>query len=150
LSGPRVEQGAIDREMLIGQESPLPRLCDDVFKKCAGDVSRTARWYEEHLGFRTAGTFPEQEPYAYASLQRDGAEIMLLSLPGYEKPDLRVRRAEGLWDAYFRMSGVSALYETVNGKPFVQMPLKHQSYGDWEFEVRDLNGYVLVFGGSAD
>jgi len=21
--------------------------------------------------------------------------------------------------------------------------------GDWEFEVRDLNGYVLVFGGTA-
>ena len=114
------------------------------------DVARTARWYAEHLGFRTAGTFPKQEPYAYASLQRDGAEIMLLSLPGYEKPDLRVRRPEGLWDAYFRMSGVSAFYEIVNGKPFVQMPLTHQRYGDWEFEVRDLNGYVLVFGGSAD
>jgi nitronate monooxygenase len=26
---------------------------------------------------------------------------------------------------------------------------KHQPYGDWEFEVRDLDGYVLVFGGSA-
>jgi len=23
-----------------------------------------------------------------------------------------------------------------------------QSYGDWEFEVRDPNGYVLVFGGA--
>ena len=43
------------------------------------DVAGTARWYSERLGFRTAGTFPKQEPYAYASLQRDGAEIMLLS-----------------------------------------------------------------------
>lgn len=113
------------------------------------DVGLTARWYSKHLGFRTAGTFPEQEPYAYASLQRDGAEIMLLSLAGYEKPDLTGRRPEGLWDAYFRMSGVSAFYDTVRHEPFVQMPLKHQPYGDWEFEVRDLNGYVLVFGGSA-
>jgi catechol 2,3-dioxygenase-like lactoylglutathione lyase family enzyme len=113
------------------------------------DVGRTARWYLEHLGFRTAGTFPKQEPYAYASLQRDGAEIMLLSLPGYEKPDLTARRPEGLWDAYFRMSGVSAFYDIVRDEPFVQMPLKHQPYGDWEFEARDLNGYVLVFGGSA-
>ncbi len=48
------------------------------------DVASTARWYSEHLGFRTAGTFPPQEPYAY---------------------------------------------------------------GDWEFEVRDPNGYVLMFGG---
>jgi len=112
------------------------------------DVARTARWYLEHLEFRTAGTFPKQEPYAYASLQRDSAEIMLLSLPGYEKPDFSARRLEGLWDAYFRMSGVSAFYDTVQDEPFVQMPLKHQPYGDWEFEVRDLNGYVLVFGGS--
>jgi catechol 2,3-dioxygenase-like lactoylglutathione lyase family enzyme len=113
------------------------------------DVAATLRWYSENLGFRTAGTFPGQAPYAYASLQRDGAEIMLLSLPGYEKPDLSGRRPEGLWDAYLRVNGVRTLYEAVRGKAFVQMPLKLQRYGDWEFEVRDLNGYVIVFGGSA-
>jgi hypothetical protein len=72
---------------------------------------------------------------------------MLLSLPGYQKPDLSAQRPEGLWDAYLRMSGVKELYEKVKREPFVQMPLKKQSYGDWEFEVRDPNGYVLVFGG---
>jgi len=25
------------------------------------------------------------------------------------------------------------------------MPLRKQPYGDWEFEVKDPNGYVLVF-----
>jgi uncharacterized glyoxalase superfamily protein PhnB len=112
------------------------------------DVAATARWYAEHLGFHTAGTVPKQEPYVYASVQRNGAEIMLLSLPGYEKPDLSARRPQGLWDAYIRMTGVHALYDSVRGEPFVQMPLKHQPYGDWEFEVRDPNGYVLVFGGA--
>ncbi len=111
------------------------------------DVAGTARWYSEHLGFRTAGTFPKQEPYAFASLQRDGAEIMLLSLAGYEKPDLSGRRPEGLWDAYIRLRGVHALYDAVRREAFIQMPLKRQRYGDWEFEVRDPNGYVLVFGG---
>ena len=113
----------------------------------APDVAATARWYSEHLGFRIAGTFPKEEPYAYASLQRDAAEIMLLSMPGYVKPDLSARRPDGLWDAYIRMQGVHSLYETVQGEPFVQMPIKRQPYGDWEFEVRDPNGYVLVFGG---
>ena len=65
-----------------------------------GEVGATARWYGEHLGFDVAGTFPATEPYAYASLQRGGAELMLLRLVGYEKPDLRWRRPEGLWDAY--------------------------------------------------
>ncbi len=112
------------------------------------DVAATARWYAKHLGFRTAGTFPKRAPYAYTSLQRDRAEIMLLSLPGYKKPDLSGRRPEGLWDAYFRTRGVHALYDTLQSEAFVQMPLKHQPYGDWEFEVRDPDGYVLVFGGA--
>jgi catechol 2,3-dioxygenase-like lactoylglutathione lyase family enzyme len=111
------------------------------------DVAATARWYAANLGFHTAGAFPKEEPYAYASLMRGPAEIMLLDLAGYQKPDLRDRRPTGLWDAYIRVDGVHPLYQTVEGKPFIQLPLKQQPYGDWEFEVRDPNGYVLVFGG---
>jgi uncharacterized glyoxalase superfamily protein PhnB len=111
------------------------------------DVASTARWYAQHLGFHTSGTVPDQVPYAYASLQRDAAEIMLLALAEYRKPDLRARRPGGSWDAYIRVDGVHRLYQSVEGQPFVQMRLKQQSYGDWEFEVREPNGYVLVFGG---
>jgi uncharacterized glyoxalase superfamily protein PhnB len=111
------------------------------------DVGGTARWYAENLGFRTAGTFPGEEPFAYASLQRGGAEIMLLRLAGYRKPE--VTRPEGSWDAYVRMDGVAALYATVEGRDLVHTPLVKRPYGDWEFEVRDPNGYVLVFGGDA-
>ena len=53
------------------------------------DVGETGRWYSEHLGFDIVGTFPDSEPYAYASLQRDGVEIMLLGLAGYHKADSR-------------------------------------------------------------
>src|SRR3954468_20093033 len=95
-----------------------------------GDVGGTARWYGEHLGFDMAGTFPASEPYAYASLQRDGAELMLLHVVGYEKPDLRERRPEGLWDAYLRMEGVQAFYDELRTQPFIHMPLKKQPYSD--------------------
>jgi len=111
------------------------------------DIAATVRWYVHELGFTLAGHFPAQEPYAYASLVRDDAELMLLNLPGYEKPDLSARRPSGLWDAYFRAHGVAALYETMKDKSFVKMPLKRQPYEDLEFEVRDPNGYTLVFGG---
>ncbi len=111
------------------------------------DVAGTSRWYVEHLSFSLAGAVPKQEPFVYASLQRDGAEIMLLSLAGYRKPDVSRLRREGVWDAYIRVQGIRPLYESVRGQAFVQMPLKQQPYGDWEFEVRDPNGYVLVFGG---
>jgi uncharacterized glyoxalase superfamily protein PhnB len=111
------------------------------------DVAATARWYGTNLGFQIAGAVPKQEPFVYASVQRGAAEIMLLALADYQKPDLRDRRPSGLWDAYIRTDGVHALYTSVEGQPFIQMALTHQSYGDWEFEVRDPNGYVLVFGG---
>ena len=114
------------------------------------DVAATARWYANTLGFNLAGHFPKTEPYAYASLQRGNAEIMLLRLSGYQKPDLTGRRAEGPWDAYIRMNGVRALYEHWHGREFIRMPLRKQPYGDWEFEVRDPNGYILVFGGDAN
>jgi uncharacterized glyoxalase superfamily protein PhnB len=111
------------------------------------DVSSTARWYATNLEFHTAGVVPDHEPYAYASLQRGQAEIMLLALADYQKPDLSARRPSGLWDAYIRADGVHKLYQTVEGQHFIRMPLTHEPYGDWEFEVRDPNGYVLVFGG---
>jgi uncharacterized glyoxalase superfamily protein PhnB len=111
------------------------------------DVGSTARWYADSLGFRTAGVVPATEPYVYASLQRDDAELMLLHLVGYQKPDLTARRPQGVWDAYVRMDGVRAFYEAVQGEAFIHTPLKQQPYGDWEFEVRDPNGYILVFSG---
>jgi uncharacterized glyoxalase superfamily protein PhnB len=124
-----------------------PRVLSAAATFLVPDVAATLGWYAENLGFRIAGVFPEHPPHAYASLMRDAGEIMLLGLAGYEKPDLSPRRPEGLWDVYFRTSGVRALYRTLEGRAFVQMPLKLQPYGDWEFEVRDPNGYVLVFGG---
>ena len=43
------------------------------------------------------------------------------------------------------MEGVKELYALVKEKPFIRMPLTKQGYGDTEFEVRDPNGYILVF-----
>lgn len=130
----------------VGSETAI-RLRSAVPTFLVADVAATGRWYADHLGFHTAGHVPDREPYVYASLVREEAGIMLLGLAGYKKPDLTSLRPAGLWDAYVRMEGVRALYETVRDQPFIKLPLTRQTYGDWEFEVRDPNGYVLVFGG---
>ncbi len=108
------------------------------------DVGTTARWYEKELGFTYHG-FPETEPYAFAIMWRDGIEIMLQRIEGYVKPEIYERRAGGVWDAYIRMAEVQNFYEAVRSRVEVIMPLCKQPYGDWEFELRDANGYVLVF-----
>jgi uncharacterized glyoxalase superfamily protein PhnB len=131
-------QSLTDRRKVVQLRTAVPTFL-------VADVGRTARWYADALGFRIAGTAPAREPYVYASLQRDGVELMLLGLAGYEKPDLTALRPEGVWDTYVRMRGVQAFYATVRDQPFIRMPLKKQPYGDSEFEVRDPNGYILVF-----
>jgi catechol 2,3-dioxygenase-like lactoylglutathione lyase family enzyme len=108
------------------------------------DISATIRWYEEQLGF-VADPFPDQEPYVFAILARDGVEIFLQRVEGYQKPDLYRARPGGVWDAYIRTEGVKDLYESVRGEAEIIQPLRRQPYGAWEFEVKDVNGYVLVF-----
>ncbi len=108
------------------------------------DVGTTMHWYEAKLGF-TSDPFPEQEPYVFAMIRRDDVEIMLQGIEGYQKPDLYSQRSGGVWDVYFRMEGVKEFYEMTKDLVEIVQPLRRQPYGMWEFEVKDPNGYVLVF-----
>ncbi|HXD30804.1 MAG TPA: VOC family protein [Pyrinomonadaceae bacterium] len=122
----------------------MPKLIASVPCFPVADVGATIRWYEEHLGFK-GDPFPQTEPYVFGILFRDHVEIMVQRLAGYEKPDLYQRRADGIWDAYLRMEGVREFYESVRERVEVIRPLQRMPYPQWEFEVKDLNGYVLVF-----
>ena len=109
-----------------------------------GDVGATIEWYQTKLGFRS-NPFPLTEPYVFAILFRDHVEIMLQRLEEYQKPDDYTRRNGGVWDAYIRTSGLKELYDAVKDEVTIVQPLRQQPYGAWEFEVRDPNGYLLVF-----
>ena len=108
------------------------------------DVGATINWYQSKLGFWN-DPFPESEPYVFAILFRDHIEIMLQRIQNYEKPDVYRLRAGGVWDAYIRTTGVRELYEAMKDEVTIIQPLRKQPYGAWEFEVKDPNGYVLVF-----
>lgn len=109
------------------------------------DVDATAAWYQDSLRFGLVDVFPEEPPYSFAILSRDGVEIFLQRVEGYRKPDLSAVRPEGSWDAYLQVSNVSSLWEQVAGLPGARGPVA-RFYGQREIEVQDLNGYVLVFG----
>ena len=108
------------------------------------DVGATMNWYQTKLGF-WSDPFPENEPYVFAILFRDDIEIMLQQVVDYEKPDIYRTRSGGVWDAYIRSSEVKELYEAIKDDVNIVQPLRKQPYGAWEFEVKDPNGYVLVF-----
>ena len=109
------------------------------------DVGGTIRWYEQKLGFE-GYPFPKNELPVFGVLVRDQIEIMLQRIEGYQKPNLYNERGDGgVWDAYIRMRGVKEFYESIYDKVEIIRPLHKQFYGDWEFDVNDPNGYVLVF-----
>jgi len=109
------------------------------------DIAQTLRWYEEHLGFTGYG-YPPDELYTFGIMIRDDIEIMLQRIGDYQKPDLYdLRDGGGVWDAYIRMQGIKEFYETVKNQVEIMKPLEKAFYGAWQFEVRDLNGYVIVF-----
>ncbi|MBA2527445.1 MAG: hypothetical protein H0V18_16940 [Pyrinomonadaceae bacterium] len=122
----------------------MPRLTSAAPCFPVSDVDVTMRWYQQKLGFE-GHPFPENEPHAFCCLVRDQIEIMLQRIDGYQKPDLYVQRDGGVWDAYIRMRGVKEFYKSLRDKVEILRPLEQQFYGDWEFEVKDPNGYVLVF-----
>lgn len=108
------------------------------------DIGKTIRWYEEQLGF-TGDAFPDEEPYVFGIINRDNIEIMLQRVEGYQKPDIYNSRDGGVWDAYFHIAGVKDFFESVHKDVTIVKPLCKQFYGNWEFEVKDINGYILVF-----
>jgi uncharacterized glyoxalase superfamily protein PhnB len=127
-------------------EAFKPRLRSTAPVFLVGDIGSTMRWYQANLRFE-ADPFPASPPHAFCILSKDGAEIMLQQLAGYEKPDLYEKRKGGVWDVYLRIEGVRELFHALSklGDVTVLEPLHRQPYGETEFVIKDPNGYTLVF-----
>jgi uncharacterized glyoxalase superfamily protein PhnB len=124
--------------------SRRPEFCAAIPCFSVADVGETTRWYQATFGF-LIDTFPEDEPYLFALMFREGVEIIVQRIENYQKPDIYHLRSVGVWDAYIRTEGVRELYEAIREKVTIVKPLREQRYGAWEFEVKDPNGYILVF-----
>jgi uncharacterized glyoxalase superfamily protein PhnB len=110
------------------------------------DIEKTMRWYKGTLDFE-ADPFPEGPPHAFCILRKDEVTIFLQQLAGYQKPDLYHQRKGGVWSVYLHTQGIEELYDALRNNPDVTViqPLHRQPYHQTEFEIRDPNGYALVF-----
>ena len=116
------------------------------------NVETSLRWYVDVLGF-TPNTFPENPPYSFAILRRDGAEIMLQC-----SDDARAERSfarkpdpEFLWSVYLRVAEAAVLEVAAAVEKKVQLLRgpERMFYGLVEFEVCDPDGYRVCVGGEA-
>lgn len=107
------------------------------------DVTASARWYAERLGF--AVDFLHGEPPFYGSVSRDGVRLHLrfVRAPVFA---IAAAREVSLIAASFETTDVAALFEEMAGRGAeIAQPLVSQPWGGTDFHVRDPDGNVVSF-----
>ena len=108
------------------------------------DVDRSVEWYKRVLGFE-AQCFPDQPPYEFAVVTRDGAEIMLQRVSTGERAG---PVNTDTWSVYLRLSGeqILRLHDEVKLVTTVLAGPWRKFYCDAEFEIADPDGHRLCLG----
>ncbi|MBY0448339.1 MAG: hypothetical protein K2P95_06575 [Hyphomonadaceae bacterium] len=114
-----------------------PKILSSAPVLCTTAIKPMIEYFVEKLGFALQGQ--AGDPPSWASLQRDGVEIMLIC-GNYPAP------AQD-WAAYLYMTNVDALYEefVARGADVPRLP-QDKPYNSREIEVRLPDGRVLAFG----
>ena len=111
------------------------------------DVARTIAFYREVLGFQVLTTLPEQEPFDFAIVQRDGVELMFQSRASLSDnvPALTGVPIGASQTFYIDVEGIRDLYQALHDKVEIVVDFHTTFYGTQEFYFRDINGYILSF-----
>ncbi|MCC7177638.1 MAG: VOC family protein [Acidobacteria bacterium] len=111
------------------------------------DIDRSSAFYRDVLGFSIKQTVPNQAPFVFVWLERDGVPVFLNAVhaAAEDYPDAASRPAGGTATMFFAVSDVDALHAAVAPHAPVVMPLKTQFYGMREFAVTDPDGHILTF-----
>lgn len=104
------------------------------------DVDRSIDWYRRVLGF-DAECFPDEPPFEFAIIGRDGAEIMLQRVGAEHAGPVH----RDTWSVYLRLSGeeLLQLHERVALETKVLAGPWRKFYCNVEFEIADPDGHRL-------
>jgi uncharacterized glyoxalase superfamily protein PhnB len=111
------------------------------------DIATSTDFYRDVLGFSIKQTVPDQAPFVFVWLERDGVPLFLNDPKAVEHdfPAATARPAGGTATLFFVITGVDAFHTQVRSRAKVIMPLKTQFYGMREFAVEDPDGHILTF-----
>jgi uncharacterized glyoxalase superfamily protein PhnB len=115
------------------------------------NVAETLAFYRERLGFEVVTTLPEQEPFDFAIVKRDGVDLMFQSRPSLSEnvPALTGSPIGASQTFYIEVTGIRDLYESLREKVEIVVDFHTTFYGTQEFYFRDINGYILSFSETA-
>jgi uncharacterized glyoxalase superfamily protein PhnB len=112
------------------------------------DVSASASFYAERLGFRVSLLDPEEKPI-FAALDRDEASLFLVSMgsreEGAQVRDLMRNKCGVGVRLYFEVDDARAVYDSLNGAGIsIERDLTYNEKEDYtEFSILDPDGYEI-------
>ena len=116
------------------------------------NVERSMAFYRGVLGFSVSATVPDNGPFVFAWMLRDGVNVFLNSRESVaEHAELASRPLGGTATLFIVVeaddvaAGIDALFASISPRARVMMPLKDQFYGMREFGIEDPDGYVIFF-----
>ncbi len=111
------------------------------------DVERSLAFYVNTLGFARGLTVPGESPFVFGSVTNGGIEIFFNEAGGAVKeyPGFAGKPIGCTGTLFIEVEGVNALYERLQGKAPIVMPIETKFYGMREFAITDPDGYVITF-----
>jgi catechol 2,3-dioxygenase-like lactoylglutathione lyase family enzyme len=109
------------------------------------DLLASTAYYRDVLGFSIGPLY--NDPPTFTIIRRDGLFIMLKQTAYHDKIVPRHTVSPGLWDVYFWVDDVEALFQQFterNAK--IDYPPCDQFYGCRDFAVLDPDGHSIGFG----
>lgn len=110
------------------------------------DVARSMQWYRETLAL-VGDPFPAEPPFEFAILRQGEVELMLRR--GAPPPRPVPRQYD--WDVYLRREGnrFREVFGAFAARGIVTRRLERMPYGLAEFEITDLDDYVICLSSDA-
>ena len=109
------------------------------------DVVVAADYFRDRLGFdydRFWGDPPD-----FCMVSRDGHTVMLSQAPADAKLVPHWRVVDRMWDVYFWVDDVDAIYAELKGRgATIDYELHLKPYGVKEFGVQDVDDHDIAFG----
>ncbi len=111
----------------------------------ASDLPKSIAYWQDKLGFERHGIFGE--PPVFAIMEYGNAFVMLKQAPQGHRIVPYWQTSEGIWNAYFWVDDVKALFEDMQRRgATIEYGLCDQFYGVREFAVHDPDRQSIGFG----
>jgi uncharacterized glyoxalase superfamily protein PhnB len=109
------------------------------------DVERSLSFYRDALDFSIVETVPQQAPFVFVMLVRDGINLFLNAKETAQEAGMTIEVGRGGVALYIIVDGIGGLWKEMQARVPIAMALKTQFYGMTEFSVTDPDGYYITF-----